>query len=58
MREYFEAKRYLTEGDTQSPEQALTLLSESGPGFVSGVLSDGALAFRSLRVTLHKGTLP
>ena len=43
-----------TEGDTQSPEQALTLLSESGPGFVSSALSEGALAFRTLRVSLRK----
>ena len=42
-----------TEGDTQSPEQALTLLSETGPDFVSRALSEGALAFRTLRVSLR-----
>ena len=29
--------KYFTAGDTQSSEQALTLLSESGPTFVSKV---------------------
>ena len=42
-----------TEGDAQSPERALTLVSESGPGFVSRALSEGALAFRTLRVQLR-----
>ena len=43
-------RKYVVEVDrnalTHGPEQALTLLSESGPGSVSGTLSDGALAFR------------
>ena len=34
----------ITEGDTQSPEQALTLVSESGPGSISRALSERAVA--------------
>ena len=39
---------YSTEGDTQSPGQALTLLSEGGQSFIGGALSDGVLDFACL----------